>query len=280
MKLKISAKLKYTTVTKTTIILNVLAQNNKRQRISDEKFEVGNVFYTEFKEQSSFNRFANFEIDANQTLTVNYSATVENAYQIIDIKKPKELQLAKLPPQIMEYLNPSRYCQSDKLYKFANNKFGHLTTDFDKALAITNWIYDNVAYVSGSTNSETSAYETITQQEGVCRDFAHLGIALCRALTIPARYFTAYAYLLKPQDFHACFEAYINGKWILFDATKLAPLNGMVKIAHGHDASTIAVANIFGELNFIESFVDCQIAEDNFTPFTYEEGANKAISYS
>ena len=84
----------------------------------------------------------------------------------------------------------------------------------------------------GSTNSDTSAYDTVTQRAGVCRDFAHLGIALCRALNIPARYFTGYAYELDPPDFHACFECYLGGRWMVFDATRLAHLNGLVRIAH------------------------------------------------
>ena len=78
-------------------------------------------------------------------------------------------------------------------------------------MAINEWIHENVEYVRGSTNSVTSAYDTVTQRTGVCRDFAHLAIALCRALNIPARYFTGYAYELEPPDFHACFECYIGG---------------------------------------------------------------------
>ena len=108
------------------------------------------------------------------------------------------------------------------------------------------WIHDNVEYVRGSTNSGTSAYDTVTQRVGVCRDFAHLGIALCRALNIPARYFTGYAYELEPPDFHACFECYIGGEWMVFDATRLAHLNGLVRIASGRDAADTAVASIFG----------------------------------
>ena len=112
--------------------------------------------------------------------------------------------------------------------------------------AITDWIHDNVEYVRGSTNSETSAYDTVTQRVGVCRDFAHLGIALCRALNIPARYFTGYAYELEPPDIHACFECYIGGTWMVFDATRLAHLNGLVRIAAGRDAADTAVASVFG----------------------------------
>ena len=134
-------------------------------------------------------------------------------------------------------------------------------------------------YLSGSTNSETSAYDTVTELAGVCRDFAHLGIAICRALTIPARYFTGYAYQLNPPDFHACFEAYIGSEWVLFDATKLVPLNGLVKIATGRDAAETAVASIFGVVNGNGMKVSCNVAEDNFQSFFYNRDRMDGISY-
>jgi len=136
-----------------------------------------------------------------------------------------------------------------------------------------------VEYLGGLTNAQTSAFDTVTEQAGVCRDFAHLGIALCRALTIPARYFTGYAYSLKPADFHACFEAYIGHKWVLFDATRKAPLNGLVKIASGRDAADTALANIFGDILLYSMQVSCELAEEGFEPFFYQEGQTKGIAY-
>jgi len=153
------------------------------------------------------------------------------------------------------------------LFRLAHNLFGNIENPFEKVVTLANWINRNVEYRSGSTNSQTSAYDTVTQQAGVCRDFAHLGIALCRALTIPARYFTGYAYQLKPGDFHACFEAYIGDEWILFDATKLVPLNGLIKIATGRDAADTAIANIFGDILFTSMLVECALADENFVPF-------------
>ena len=180
---------------------------------------------------------------------------------------------------IFPYMYPSRYCQSDKLYRLANNLFGHIENPFEKVTTLCGWINKNVQYLSGSTNPQTSAYDTVTQQQGVCRDFAHLGIALCRALTIPARYFTGYAYQLKPADFHACFEAYIGTDWVLFDATGLVPLNGLIKIASGRDAAETAIANIFGGINFTSMLVDCQLAEDNFEPYYYDPARLMGLTY-
>ena len=113
----------------------------------------------------------------------------------------------------------------------------------------------------------TSAYDTVTQRTGVCRDFSHLGIALCRALNIPARYFSGYAYQLEPPDFHACFECFIGGSWVVFDATRLAHLNGLVRIGIGRDAADAAVASIFGSASCTRIKVDCTLGEgQKFVP--------------
>ncbi|HEY9771021.1 MAG TPA: transglutaminase family protein [Coleofasciculaceae cyanobacterium] len=125
-----------------------------------------------------------------------------------------------------------------------------------------------IDYISGSSDSHTSAYDTATERAGVCRDFAHLGIAFCRALTIPARFVSAYAWQLKPPDFPACFEAYLGNQWYLFDATRLAPTDGLVRIATGRDAADVAFATVFGavQLNkmnvYIENIGDRQEASN------------------
>jgi transglutaminase-like putative cysteine protease len=122
--------------------------------------------------------------------------------------------------------------------------------------------------------------DTIEQRRGVCRDFAHLGIALCRALNVPARYVTAYAYQLNPPDFHACFEVFVNGWWYVFDPTRLAPLNGLVRIATGRDAADAAVCTIFGDPQLTKSMVSCELLGSGFQAVTRDTlvGANQAIA--
>lgn len=119
---------------------------------------------------------------------------------------------------------------------------------------------------------------TLLQKGAVYADFAHLAIALCRALTIPARYFTGYSYRLKSPDFHACFEAYIGGQWLIFDASKLSPLNGLIKIANGRDATDASIATTFGHVNFSSMHVDCQVLEDNFIPITQNDLYSQALA--
>ena len=136
------------------------------------------------------------------------------------------------------------------LVRLAQHEFGKLQRGFSRVTAICNWIHDNVEYLRGSTNPLTSAYDTATERAGVCRDFAHLAIAFCRAVSIPARFVAGYAYALQPPDFHAYFEAYLDGGWYIFDPTRLAPQTGLIRIGTGRDAADTSFATIFGPAKF------------------------------
>lgn len=281
MKFKIDVELNYQVATDSTLILNIHALKATHQKVLTESFETSiPINFDEFTSKQGEHRFIRLIIPKTKSISISYKAEVESFYNLNDCSYVPELKIESLDPDVLIYLYPSRYCPSDKIYNYANNLFGHLVNDFSKVVAITDWIYKNVKYTGGVSNSQTSALETLIDQAGVCRDFAHLGIAFCRALTIPARYFTGYAYQLKPQDFHACFEAYINGSWVLFDATRLAPLNGMVKIASGRDAADTAFGNLFGEINFKSSKINCEFSGDEFIPFYQQQQGNQTISYS
>jgi transglutaminase-like putative cysteine protease len=281
MKFNVASELEYTSYSDCTLILNIHALRTPGQTILEESFNIDP--YIKGEELTSAhgeNRFFRLKSDVPSAIRIKYEAVVDNTAHIVDYTADSEVPVSALDPAILPYLYPSRYCQSDKLYRLAYNKFGTIENPFLQVLALTDWIHRNVEYLSGSTNSQTSAYDTITEQAGVCRDFAHLGIALCRALTIPARYFTGYAYNLKPADFHACFEAYLGGQWILFDATRLAPLNGMIKIATGRDAADTAIASIFGNVVCQNIKVSAICLEDDFKPLFYNGAELKGISYS
>jgi len=280
MKFEISAELGYSVSETSALLLNIHALRTPRQKVVEESFTIDPYMKAEeIVPAQGENRFVRIEIAKTANLSISYRATVDNYFEVNDYTKQQPISVAQLDPSVFQYLHPSRYCQSDKLYRFAETKFGKIKNPFSQVIALTNWINENVLYLSGSTNSQTSAYDTVTELAGVCRDFAHLGIALCRALTIPARYFTGYAYQLQPPDFHACFEAYIGNEWVLFDPTKLVPLNGLVKIATGRDAAETAVASIYGMVQFNMMSVTCELAEKNFIPFYYDTDAMKGISY-
>lgn len=280
MKFDVFTEMEYKVRSASTLILNINALRTQHQTVISEAFTIEPYIKTEeLLSVNGENRLVRFEVTQPGIFKVTYKATVDNFTKTINYEQQEEVPVAQFSPDIMSYLYPSRYCQSDKLYRLANNMFGHIVNPFTKVIALTDWIYRNVQYLSGSTNAQTSAFDTVTEQAGVCRDFAHLGIALCRALTIPARYFTGYAYQLKPADFHACFEAYLGGEWILFDATKLVPLNGMVKIATGRDAADTAIANIFGDAIFTSMKVSCELADEGFEPLFYGHIDYTGITY-
>ncbi len=280
MKFNVFTEMEYTARSPGTIILNIHALRTPHQTVISETFTIEPyIKVEELVSAQGENRLMRFEIEDASAIKVTYKATIDNFCEIKDFSGIQEIPVARMDYSVFPYLYPSRYCQSDKLYRLANNLFGHIVNPFEKVITLTNWINKNVQYLSGSTNSQTSAFDTVTEQSGVCRDFAHLGIALCRALTIPARYFTGYAYHLKPADFHACFEAYIGNEWVLFDATRLVPLNGLIKIASGRDAADTAIANIFGNVIFTSMQVSCELAENGFEPFYYEQPGLKGLSY-
>lgn len=280
MKFKVSGDIVYETYSDSTIILNIHALRTPGQTVLEESFTVEPYFkIEELVSAQGENRLARIEVPANTKVSFSYQALADNSYRVLTRDDLYDVPVAAMDASVLPFLFPSRYCQSDKLYRLANNKFGNIEHPYAKVMALTEWIFRNVEYLSGSTDSQTSAYDTVTEQAGVCRDFAHLGIALCRALTIPARYFTGYAYQLNPPDFHACFEAYLGGHWVVFDPTKLCPLNGFIKIASGRDAADTAIANLFGNIFCHTIQTSCELCDEGFEPLFYDPSDIKAISY-
>ncbi|WP_437224193.1 transglutaminase-like domain-containing protein [Planctomicrobium sp. SH661] len=278
MQFQVSSHLEYEAKFPSTIIFSIQPQNTESQVILEESLVFDPPL--EFEEiRVDDNRFLRLETGKAKTLQVDYQATVDCEFDLLPAREIDSVPIADLEHDAIPHLFPSRYCQSDRLGRLAWDLFGKIPEPYEKVIRITEWIHDNVEYVAGTTNSQTSAYDTVTQRTGVCRDFAHLGIALCRALNIPARYFTGYAYELVPQDFHACFEAYLGGRWMIFDATHLAALNGLVRIANGRDAADAAVASVFGSVSCKAMDVDCQLVPgQKFQPMTWKQLYRKGVS--
>jgi transglutaminase-like putative cysteine protease len=281
MKFSVNSELQYEVFQPTTFIFNIQVSSSPGQTIMEESLQVEPQFqHQEFTNNDGDVRFLRLQINEPTTFRIAYHAVVDINYKIIDHKQfLKDVPVMKLDTDVIPYLFPSRYCQSDKIQKLANMHFGRIENTYEKVVAINDWIYNNVEYLSGFTNSSTSALDTLTERAGVCRDFAHLGIALCRALSIPARYFTGYAYKLDPPDFHACFEAYIGSDWIFFDPTRLVPSNGLVKIANGRDAADASVASIFGYTICNAMLVNCEALDPAFEPQQYHGQQKQGISY-
>lgn len=248
MKFAVSCSLQYEVVTETTLILNIEAQRNRGQHVIAEEFSTSSGLATEAHVvPETGNRYRRMVLPIGQH-QIDYSAEIETLPFIGDPGKIAQVPVAELPFEVVGHLSPSRYCQSDKLGRFAWRKFGDIADGHEKVTAICNWIFENVDYLEGSSDISTSAYDTFTLRAGVCRDFAHLGITFARALGIPARFVSAYALGLIPQDFHAVFEAYLGDRWYLFDATRLCPIDGIMRIGVGRDAADSAFATYFGQL--------------------------------
>jgi len=158
------------------------------------------------------------------------------------------MRVADLPLPVLQHLLPSRYAQADRLLRMAQQGFAELPPDYARVAAIRDWVHDRLDYVRGVSSGVTSAVDTLVEGAGVCRDFAHVGAALCRALGIPARYASCYAWRLDPPEHHAVFEAFLDGRWWLFDATRLVPLAGLVRVGVGRDAADVPMATIHGKI--------------------------------
>lgn len=276
MKFRLRCELQYEIATPTTLILNIEAQRGGRQRILGEAFTIEpQVSSEEYEVPETGNRYRRMLLQPG-SYSVWYTAEIESTPTTRSVASIPQVPIVDLPFDVMNHLYPSRYCQSDKLARFAWRQFGDIADGYEKVTAICNWIYDNVDYLEGSSNSSTSAYDTFTLRAGVCRDFAHLGITFARALGIPARFVSAYALDLVPQDFHAVFEAYLGGQWYLFDATRLCPLDGILKIAVGRDAADSAFLTFFGQLSGPPKLIKVEPLSRNAT----EEWTTEPVSLS
>lgn len=270
MKFKIGCELDYDVSSDSIFIFNICALDNEYQQIIKSDLQIKpDCDKEEYDDPYRENSYLRLVVPPGK-LAISYQATVDLQHNKDNPCDLEEVSVADIPLDIIHYLYPSRYCQSDRLIKLAQDEFGDCQPGYSRVQAICDWIYHKVTYISGSTDSHTSAYDTVTERAGVCRDFAHLGIAFCRALSIPARFVSAYAWQLQPADFHACFEAYLGDRWYLFDATRLAPKEGLVRIGTGRDAADVAFATVFGtvQLNNLQVSID---RLDDKSPKTEEQ---------
>jgi len=276
MAFQINAELQYDVLMRSTVLLSIHALATQNQKLHQESFQVTlGVAWEELPVGTGENRYIRLDTGDATKLEVSYAVMAETRYKIVSHEEIQDIPISEIQRSAISYLFPSRYCQSDRMGRLAMKMFGSIDHPYNQVVAIADWIFENIDYLSGATNEETSAFDTVTQRAGVCRDFAHLGIAFCRALSIPARYFAGYACNMQPPDFHACFEACIGNRWFIFDPTRLAALNGLVRIATGRDAADAAVATIFGQMQMTGMSVSC--VSDNFQPLSAADLAGRAI---
>jgi transglutaminase-like putative cysteine protease len=176
-------------------------------------------------------------------------------------------------PEVVDelvYLRPSRFCESDRLVGFASRQFRGAEEPGDILAAVSSWVGVQLEYVIGSSRPTDGAVDTLLAGRGVCRDYAHLVVALLRAMQIPARLVAVYAPGLDPMDFHAVAEAFVDGSWYAVDGTVLAPRRSLVRIATGRDAADTSFLSSYGGEVILESLdvsavVDGDLPDDDVT---------------
>ena len=250
VRLKYSVELEYEVEDDADFVFNIQAAQVPGQRVLQEKLVLSPGAHSfEHADVANGGRILRVACGPGE-LVLRYEALVEAARVLVDPASIAETPVGKLPAEVLPFIYPSRYCESDKLLAFAFDHFGKLPAGYSRAQAICDWVSGHVQFVSGATTSETTAVTTLVQKRGVCRDFAHLMIALCRACNLPARFATTIDFgadpALGPQDFHAFVEVFLDGRWWMFDPSQTAIPMGFALINRGRDAADAAFCTLFG----------------------------------
>ena len=260
--IRVACELRYRVTAPTSFLFNVAVANTSHQAVRQEHFTiVPHAEYTVENVGEEGNRVVRLQAKVGD-FSLQYQATVTLEPEVDDPPTIMEAEHPELPSEVLPYLNPSRYCESDRLLRLAGKEFGELAPGYSRVAAICDWTHARLDYVAGSTDARSSACDVLVQRAGVCRDFAHVALTLCRALSIPARYVSGYAVGLNPPDFHGFFEAYLGTRWYLFDATRMAPRDGLVRIGTGRDAADAAFATVIGAATLKDMTVSAQELTD------------------
>lgn len=246
MSFGIDCELNYESTGFTTYLFNIAARNEGRQVVERERISLL-PNDTPFECYSDFfgNRFIRV-ITQGGPLSIRYVAEVDLLPQAAP-GQGEALTPSSLPPGILPFLLPSRYCESDRVYGLASSLFAGYSSQVHCVEAICSWIRANVRYQIGTSLPNGSAWDVLQNRTGVCRDFAHVAIALCRAMNIPARFVTGHArWETPPPDFHALIECHADGQWRLFDPTAMTPVDEVICIGKGMDAAQVPFCTIYG----------------------------------
>ena len=235
----------------TPLVLMLRPRSGAGQWIIREEYQITPaVNVTEFTDM--YGNLCQRVVAPEGPFSIHFSATVQTADAIDVAPGAPYTPVEDLPDDVLHYTLPSRYCQSDRLGDLANQITENAEPGYDQADAICRWIHENVRYEYNTSDASTSAVDTADKRVGVCRDFTHLGISLCRALNIPARMVVGYLHELDPMDLHAWFEVYVDGRWFTFDATQKQPRGNRITVAYGRDAADVAFTTQFGPMTLNE----------------------------
>jgi transglutaminase-like putative cysteine protease len=250
---RVGCHLAYQTTVPTPVLFVLRPRLEGRVLVMQEKlsFGIGQPSY-EFQDSHGNIAYRSMLMPGRNEILHDALVAVSSLPDSRDVQGPV-VPVGQLPPELLRYTLPSRYCDSDKLMDFAWKHFGHIPNGLPRVQAICDWVHHNIEYRFLSGRADLSASEVIGRRYGVCRDFAHAAIALCRTFNLPARYVTGHLPDIgcidpgTPMDFHAYCEVYLGTEWFTFDPRFNVPRIGRVKVAHGADAVDGAFATIYGE---------------------------------
>lgn len=254
MKLKISAELNYTLLQPVDLMLHLEAAAIPEQTILESDLDVGDCEYVA-QVPGEDNIGQRVWLRTRDQLQVSYLALVEPNRDTTDYRTLEQVPFHQLPGPTVAYLNESRYCHSLRFTDFVNTRFSNLSGGH-KIGAMRDWIFETFTYTPGVSDASTTASDTFEARRGVCRDYAHVLIALSRAAGIPARIASVYATGIEPQDFHAVAEVFVGGVWHLVDATGMAKEAEMVKIGIGRDAADVSFLTAYGPVQLVSQSVN------------------------
>ncbi|GAA1395173.1 transglutaminase family protein [Luteococcus peritonei] len=249
---RIGAYYRYSSTMPTAAVFQIQAQDTDRARISDERLEWDGPDEPHTYTDSQGNRCLRVTLPAGIS-QLTWSALAAVPDELDEYDETARLALpADLPDEVLAFTLPSRFCESDKLSDQAWRRFGQLPADATRVMAIMDFVHTHLIYTTGSTTSVTSALDVYTTGRGVCRDFAHLMIAMCRAMNIPARY--AFGYMphmdfdppAVPMDFHAWVQVWVGGRWYDFDPRHNFRRKGRILVGTGRDAADAALVTTYG----------------------------------
>jgi transglutaminase-like putative cysteine protease len=246
MWLKASCFLEFQIPVPTPFLLMLRPRSGRQQWIAREEYVLSpSVPAVEFTD--SFGNLCQRLVASAGHFLVRTSVDVETADASDIAPGAPFVEVQDLPDETLPFLHPSRYCESDRFTEMAASLGGDRLAGYDQCAAIVDYIRNSIQYTPGLGQQIISAAEVNQQGHGVCRDMAHLGIACCRALCIPARMVVGYLETLQPMDLHAWFEAYVGNRWYTFDPTQSDLRGGRVAIAYGRDAADVAIYTQFGD---------------------------------
>lgn len=264
MRLQTTCRLVFNIEIPTPFILMLRPRSGDHQWVSRDEYKITpSVPVVEFTD--NYGNLCQRLTAPSGDFSIHTSAVVDVAEFVDEGPGDCFVEVQDLPDNVLNFLLPSRYCESDRFGVMATEITANKTLGYDQVVAIEDWLRGNISYDPGTSNVPVSAVEVNLKQSGVCRDLAHLGIALCRSLCIPARMVVGYLHGLKPMDMHAWFEAFVGGRWYTFDATqKSGPKGGYVAIGYGQDAADVAVFNQFGQSIYVmEHYISVERLSDD-----------------